>query len=117
MPQKPKQYEHRKKNLIIEFDKWLPIIGEGKCNKSTTGNEIIVQEDILLDNNGDHKNTIANAFYLDLKMKIDDEEYLCKKAILTPKNETVADINTDDEILHPPKFLTPSTNLEYLSTP
>ncbi|XP_010446027.1 PREDICTED: uncharacterized protein LOC104728793 [Camelina sativa] len=83
-----------------DFAKWLLGIGDGttpKPAKYRTSNDEIgivkIENKLLLENNGDSVDRIGKSIYQDFDVKFKDKDYLIERAILTPRNEMVDEVN------------------------
>ncbi|EOA28676.1 hypothetical protein CARUB_v10024900mg [Capsella rubella] len=83
-----------------EFANWLIGIGDGTIPKPekyrTLSDEIGIVEienNLLLPNNGDSVSCIATSIYHDFDANFKNKGYLIERAILTPRNETVDEVN------------------------
>lgn len=83
-----------------DFAKWLLGIGDGttpKPAKYRTADEEIgiveINNNLLLPNIGDSIECIAKSTYHDFQLSFKDKAYLIERAILTPRNETVDEVN------------------------
>ncbi|XP_056685899.1 uncharacterized protein [Spinacia oleracea] len=125
------------KQELAQFSQWVLDVGDGKIPAIVMEGEeepnwIEIPDDILLKDKGDKKKAIIQEIYPDLLNKYRDLNYLTERAILTPKNEGVDEINnyilgmipgdehiyksadricpftntsTNDEVLYPTEFL------------
>ncbi|KAF8113262.1 hypothetical protein N665_0053s0013 [Sinapis alba] len=83
-----------------DFAKWLLGIGDGTTpipEKYKTSNEEIsiveIDNKLLLQNRGDPVECITKSTYQDFQIHFKDKNYLIERAILTPRNETVDEVN------------------------
>ncbi|XP_062089334.1 uncharacterized protein LOC133795888 [Humulus lupulus] len=117
---------------ITSFDKWLLQVGDGTLYDDIDRELIKIPSDICKKPSEDPMKSIVEAIYPSLLHKYNDPAYLKERAILTPKNEMVhelnemimnmiqgegrtyfssdnickASVNTNDEdLLYPPEFL------------
>ncbi|XP_062089097.1 uncharacterized protein LOC133795659 [Humulus lupulus] len=117
---------------IASFDKWLLQVGDGTLYDDIDRELIKIPSDICKKPSEDPMKSIVEAIYPSLLHKYNDPAYLKERAILTPKNEMVhelnetimniiqgegrtyfssdnickASVNTNDEdLLYPPEFL------------
>ncbi|XP_031262269.1 uncharacterized protein LOC116120463 [Pistacia vera] len=74
------------------FDKSLLDIGEGR-DVAEDESYIQIPEDLKVAQHTSHEETIINAVFPDLTTQINNVDYIRKRAILTPKNETVHRLN------------------------
>ena len=80
-------------NSTIEFAQCILDTGDGKGALTDSEQWIKILDDIIISQNCNAIPKIVECTYPDLKNKIIDEKYLQKRAILTPKYETVHEIN------------------------
>ncbi|KAH0735831.1 hypothetical protein KY285_011538 [Solanum tuberosum] len=78
---------------ITTFDKWLLQIGDGSFYSDVDNDLIKVPTDICLMPSTDPIGSIVEAVYPSLLQKYNDPTYLQERAILTPKNEMVHELN------------------------
>lgn len=122
---------------LAQFRKWVLDLGDGKLPAMSKEGEdepslIEIPTDLLVVDDGDKKKAIINDIYPDLLNRYSDLKYLTERAILSPKNEWVDEINnhilsmipgegqvyksadricpltnrnTNDEVLYPSEFL------------
>ncbi|XP_026378687.1 uncharacterized protein LOC113273137 [Papaver somniferum] len=87
------------KQSISEFSKWILDLGDGKLPaKAIEGEDdeptwIKIPDDLLIESGENPIETIVQAIYPGMLDKIEDQDYLRKRCILTPKNDTVDQIN------------------------
>ncbi|XP_026451085.1 uncharacterized protein LOC113351282 [Papaver somniferum] len=87
------------KQSISEFSKWILDLGDGKLpSKEIEGEDdeptwIKIPDDLLIESGENPIETIVQAIYPGLLDKIENQDYLRKRCILTPKNDTVDQIN------------------------
>ncbi|XP_026398120.1 uncharacterized protein LOC113293890 [Papaver somniferum] len=87
------------KQSISEFSKWILDLGDGKLPaKAIKGEDdeptwIKIPDDLLIESGENPIETIFQAIYPRLLDKIEDQDYLRKRCILTPKNDIVDQIN------------------------
>ncbi|XP_019058078.1 PREDICTED: uncharacterized protein LOC104814022 [Tarenaya hassleriana] len=84
----------------IEFAKWILQVGNGTARKidentnaSTGENKILIDETLMLCSMGDPLQVIVDAAYPRFLNSFLDQAYLTERAILTPRNETVDEVN------------------------
>lgn len=119
-------------NKIASFDKWMLQIGDGTLYDDADKELIRIPPDICMNTDGDPMEAIVEAIYPSLLQNYNDPTYLKERAILTPKNEMVHELNEiimnmipgesrtylssdtvckasvatdDDELLYPAEFL------------
>ncbi|PHU04675.1 hypothetical protein BC332_25497 [Capsicum chinense] len=122
----------RKAAKITTFDKWLLQIRDGSFYDDVNNELIKFPPDICITSSNDPIDSIVESVYPSLLQNYNDPAYLKERAILTPKNEMVqelndtimkmipgegriyfssdnickASVNTNDEdLLYPPEFL------------
>ncbi|XP_059311363.1 ATP-dependent DNA helicase PIF1-like [Lycium ferocissimum] len=78
---------------IANFDKWLLQIGDGSFYDDTDNELIKLPPDICIASSSDPIGSIVKAVYPSLLQKYNDPTYLKERAILTPKNEMVHELN------------------------
>uniref|UniRef100_A0A3Q7I137 ATP-dependent DNA helicase n=1 Tax=Solanum lycopersicum TaxID=4081 RepID=A0A3Q7I137_SOLLC len=78
---------------VITFDKWLLQIGDGSFYSDVYNDLIKVPTDICIMPSNDPIGSIVDAVYPSLLQKYNDPTYLQERAILTPKNEMVHELN------------------------
>ncbi|XP_010497251.1 PREDICTED: uncharacterized protein LOC104774316, partial [Camelina sativa] len=83
-----------------QFAKWLLDVGDGVAEEvKTSENEILTSQEILMDERLLLRNTkhpiaaIVAECYEDLQTSYTKQEYLTERAILTPKNDAVDEVN------------------------
>ncbi|KAL8104560.1 hypothetical protein AgCh_028684 [Apium graveolens] len=87
--------------IISEFSKWQLDIGDGKVKSKEAVNdefngEFVVAEQFVIQSDAKNPlNTLINIIYPDLLENLNCEEYLRSRAILTPRNVVVDDINSN----------------------
>ncbi|XP_062093540.1 uncharacterized protein LOC133799547 [Humulus lupulus] len=117
---------------IASFDKWLLQVGDGTLYDDIDRQSIKIPSDIWKKPSEDPMKSIVEAIYPSLLHKYNDPAYLKERAILTPKNEMVHELNemimnmiqgegrtyfssdnickasvnaNDEDLLYPPEFL------------
>lgn len=85
-------------DVICEFNKWLLQLGDGNIEaQSRRGEDVAswttIPDQYLIPPMGDPLKQIVDNTYPELKSHLWDEEYFRERAILTPLNETVDEIN------------------------
>ncbi|KAF3636562.1 hypothetical protein FXO38_24089 [Capsicum annuum] len=117
---------------ITTFDKWLLQIGDGSFYDDVNNELIKLPPDICITPSNDPIDSIVEEVYPSLLQNYDDPSYLKERAILTPKNEMVQELNdtimkmipgegrtyfisdnvckasmntNDEDLLYPPEFL------------
>ncbi|XP_035837189.1 uncharacterized protein LOC110944815 [Helianthus annuus] len=94
-----------------KFAKWLLDIGEGKVGGDNDGVAIVeIPSDILITDSSDPIESLIRFVYPSVLERYMDLDYFSERAILTPKNEVVHEIN--DRLLE----LFPGEPVEYLSS-
>ncbi|XP_057421492.1 uncharacterized protein LOC130715411 [Lotus japonicus] len=88
----------RLSSLAYEFNKWILQIGDGKLTTICREGEDIptwtkIPSQYLLKPTGDSIKQIVDSTYPNLQKQLKNEDYLRERAILTPLNDTVDDIN------------------------
>ncbi|XP_004229091.1 uncharacterized protein [Solanum lycopersicum] len=78
---------------VTTFDKWLLQIGDGSFYSDVDNDLIKVPTDICIMPSNDPIGSIIDAVYPSLLQKYSDPTYLQERAILTPKNEMVHELN------------------------
>ncbi|XP_069149274.1 uncharacterized protein [Solanum lycopersicum] len=78
---------------VTTFDKWLLQIGDGSFYSDVDNDLIKVPTDICIMPSNDPIRSIVDAVYPSLLQKYNDPTYLQERAILTPKNEMVHELN------------------------
>uniref|UniRef100_A0A1J3HCW3 ATP-dependent DNA helicase n=1 Tax=Noccaea caerulescens TaxID=107243 RepID=A0A1J3HCW3_NOCCA len=93
------------KNLRVqqdekEFAKWILQVGNGEAKTETSfqkdceeGENIEIEESLMLPRGANPLEEIQKSTFPDLENSFHDREYLRVRAILTPRNETVEEIN------------------------
>ncbi|XP_023733202.1 uncharacterized protein LOC111881041 [Lactuca sativa] len=95
---------------VRDFAKWLLDIGEGKLGGINDGETVIdIPDDILINDPHDPIGSLIDFVYPSILEKYNNTSYFQERAILSPKNEVVREIN--DCLLS--KF--PGNEVEYLS--
>ncbi|KAL0385786.1 UNVERIFIED_CONTAM: ATP-dependent DNA helicase PIF1 [Sesamum radiatum] len=84
---------------LRSFAEWINLIGEGRarCLSFTDGGEsdwIEIPEEFLIENSDNSLMQLINETYPKLSNKYNDCTYLKERAILTPKNSDVDEINS-----------------------
>ncbi|XP_039690573.1 uncharacterized protein [Medicago truncatula] len=85
-------------DVIREFNKWLLQLGDGNIQAQSRRGEdfaswTTIPDQYLIPPMGDPLKQIVDNTYPELKSHLWDEEYFRERAILTPLNETVDEIN------------------------
>ena len=78
---------------ILKFDEWLLQIGDGSAFYDDANELVKIPVDILLQSTKNDITSIIDSVYPDIEHRFEDPDYLKERAILTPKNETVHQIN------------------------
>ncbi|XP_062119145.1 uncharacterized protein LOC133832880 [Humulus lupulus] len=78
---------------IASFDKWFLQIRDGSLYDDTDRELIKISSDIWKNSSEDPMKSIVEAIYSSLLHKYNDSTYLKERAILTPKNEMVQELN------------------------
>ncbi|XP_062118381.1 uncharacterized protein LOC133831999 [Humulus lupulus] len=78
---------------IASFNKWLLQIGDGSSYDDTDRELIKIPSDIWKNPSEDPMKSIVEAIYPSLLHKYNNPTYLKERAILTPKNEIVHELN------------------------
>ncbi|PHU13608.1 hypothetical protein BC332_14813 [Capsicum chinense] len=78
---------------ITTFDKWLLQIGDGSFYDDVNNELIKLPPDICITSSNDPIDSIVEAAYPSLLQNYNDPAYLKERAILTPKNEMVQELN------------------------
>ncbi|XP_047261234.1 uncharacterized protein LOC124894698, partial [Capsicum annuum] len=78
---------------ITTFDKWLLQIGDGSFYDDVNNELIKLPPDICITPSNDPIDSIVEEVYPSLLQNYDDPSYLKERAILTPKNEMVQELN------------------------
>ena len=78
---------------VTTFDKWLLQIGDGSFYSDVDNELIKVPTDICIMPSNDTIGSIVDAVYPSVLQKYNDPTYLQERAILTPKNEMVHELN------------------------
>ncbi|KAL4589251.1 hypothetical protein LXL04_002157 [Taraxacum kok-saghyz] len=78
---------------ILKFDEWLLQIGDGSAFYDDTNELVKIPVDILLQSTKNDITSIIDSVYPDIEHRFEDPDYLKERAILTPKNETVHQLN------------------------
>ncbi|XP_063936287.1 uncharacterized protein LOC108226331 [Daucus carota subsp. sativus] len=81
------------KEEIATFDNWMLQIGNGSNYDDIDRELVKIPPDLCGDPCEDPMKAIIQAIYPSLLQKYNDPEYLTERAILTPKNETVHELN------------------------
>ncbi|GFQ02404.1 ATP-dependent DNA helicase pif1 [Phtheirospermum japonicum] len=94
----PHMDDHRRDELN-QFAQWLLNIGDGKIsstvkNNAEDGDWIVIPNDFLINEIGDPLDIIFRATYIDFEQKFSDPLYLRQRAIVTPHNDVVDQINS-----------------------
>ncbi|XP_024007229.1 uncharacterized protein LOC112083434 [Eutrema salsugineum] len=78
-----------------DFAAWILDVGNGTAEKTNEGDEerVAVPRDLLLPIVGDQLHEITTAAYPNFTESFKNHDYLTERAILTPRNETVQEIN------------------------
>ncbi|XP_062075050.1 uncharacterized protein LOC133779064 [Humulus lupulus] len=78
---------------IASFDKWMLQIGDGSLYDDIDRQLIKLPSDIAINPSQDPMKSIIKVIYPSLLQKYNDPAYLTERAILTPKNEMVYELN------------------------
>ncbi|XP_062104396.1 uncharacterized protein LOC133815593 [Humulus lupulus] len=78
---------------IASFDKWMLQIGDGSLYDDIDKQLIKLPSDIAINPSQDPMKSIIKVIYPSLLQKYNDPTYLTERAILTPKNEMVYELN------------------------
>ncbi|KAF3635418.1 hypothetical protein FXO38_13222 [Capsicum annuum] len=78
---------------ITTFDKWLLQIGEGSFYDDVNNELIKLPPDICITSSNDPIDSIVEAVYPSLLQNYNDPTYLKERAIQTPKNKMVQELN------------------------
>lgn len=78
---------------IASFDKWLLQIGNGSLYDDNERELIKVPNDLCINSCQDPKKSIVQAIYSTFQQNYGDPTYLKERAILTPKNDMVHELN------------------------
>ncbi|KAF3623080.1 hypothetical protein FXO38_30937 [Capsicum annuum] len=78
---------------VTTFDKWLLQIGDGSFYDDVNNELIKLPPDICITSSNDPIDSIVEAVYPSLLQNYNDPAYLKERAILTPKNEMVQELN------------------------
>lgn len=79
---------------IKNFAEWILKIGEGKIDKPNDGEgDVVFPEDVLIQSDGNHVQTIVEAIYPALSENTKNPSYFQDKAILAATNEEVNHVN------------------------
>ncbi|XP_049362072.1 uncharacterized protein LOC125826778 [Solanum verrucosum] len=78
---------------IASFDKWLLQIGDGSVYADNKKDLIHVPADVYIPTSHNQIESIVEAVYPSLLQNYNDPSYLKERAILTPKNEMVHELN------------------------
>ncbi|XP_010495784.1 PREDICTED: uncharacterized protein LOC104772928 [Camelina sativa] len=107
----------RLKQSDAAFAAWILKVGDGNSvSASTTPDEhvggcrIAIDEGLMLPNGGNHLQAIISAAYPAFSQFFKQQKYLTERAILTPRNQTVREIN-DFQL-----SMVPGETKEYLSS-
>ncbi|XP_071704160.1 uncharacterized protein [Rutidosis leptorrhynchoides] len=81
-----------------EFNKWVLNIGEGKVPAQCKDGEdeptwVRIPDKFIIKSEKSDIETIMDAIFPDFTLRQEDEEYLCERAILTPRNDDAHAIN------------------------
>ncbi|XP_010494551.1 PREDICTED: ATP-dependent DNA helicase PIF1-like [Camelina sativa] len=83
-----------------EFAAWILTVGDGTSMSASTtpdedggGRRIAINQSLILPNKGNHLEEITTAAYPRFPESYKKRQYLTERAILTPRNETVLEIN------------------------
>ncbi|GFP95419.1 hypothetical protein PHJA_001686200 [Phtheirospermum japonicum] len=84
---------------LHRFDQWLLNIGDGKISSfiqdgNENGDWIRIPDDFLIRETGDPKPVIFSSIYIDFQKKFANPPYLRQRAIVTPYNDIVDEINS-----------------------
>ncbi|CAA7059783.1 unnamed protein product [Microthlaspi erraticum] len=84
-----------------EFAAWILRVGNGTAEKAQAAEEaqgesetVLVHPEFILPNIEDHLHAITDAAYPNFIHHYQNHDYLTERAILTPRNDTVHEINT-----------------------
>ncbi|KAK1400270.1 ATP-dependent DNA helicase [Heracleum sosnowskyi] len=97
-------------NKIDSFDKWLLQIGDGTLYDDVDKELIRMPPDICMNTDRDPMKAMVEAIYPSLLQNYNNATYLKERAILTPKNEMVHELN--DMIMN----MIPGDSRTYLSS-
>ncbi|XP_062103142.1 uncharacterized protein LOC133814163 [Humulus lupulus] len=78
---------------IASFDKWMLQIGDGSLYDDIDRQLIKLPSDIAINSSQDPMKSIIKVIYPSLLQKYNDPTYLTERAILTPKNEMIYELN------------------------
>ncbi|CAN7050018.1 unnamed protein product [Brassica rapa subsp. trilocularis] len=101
----------------IDFAKWILEVGEGDAaiinshrDDHTDGEQIVVDKKFMIPKSGSPHEDLANSAYPNFLQNYRNKDYLRERAVLTPTNSTVHEVNS---------YLlsqVPSPAMEYLSS-
>ncbi|XP_010534710.1 PREDICTED: uncharacterized protein LOC104810215, partial [Tarenaya hassleriana] len=82
----------------IEFAEWILKVGKGTATRRNPNglageDRILIDNALMLQSTGDPLEQISEAAYPQFQNSFLDHEYLKERAILTPRNETVHEVN------------------------
>ncbi|KAL3620271.1 hypothetical protein CASFOL_035183 [Castilleja foliolosa] len=79
---------------LSEFAKWIAKIGDGTIGEEFDGAfKVEIPDNMLIQDNGDPINSLAQVIYPNIEERIDDPKYLQDRAILAPTLDVVDAVN------------------------